>query len=476
MTGPLNPEQKIIHFLNRTSFGPTREAVQKVNRLGIRAYLEEQLNPEKIPDPTAEEKLAQLKTMRLSSRELVELYPPPRLARQQQQTSPQQPMLQQQMQGPRFIILELQQARLLRARYSERQLYELMVDFWSNHFNVFAAKGADRWLTTAYDRDTIRPHALGRFPELLRATAESPAMLFYLDNWLSASPNAAAARFAPNNRRRGLNENYARELMELHTLGVDGGYTQKDVQEVARCFTGWTIRRPQGEAEFYFEPRIHDNGEKIVLGTRIPAGGGMDDGLRVLDLLARHPSTARFIALKIARRFVADDPPRSIVNKLADAFRESDGDTRTLLRTIFESPEFNSPEAFQTKVKMPLEYVASALRATGAEVQISHQLLRYLGRMGEPLFLAQPPTGYPDVGASWSSSDMLLTRINFASDLVANRIPGARGRPEALSDKDAVARLVAPDALSPETRSVLAEAQGSQAVGLLLAAPEFQRR
>jgi uncharacterized protein (DUF1800 family) len=474
MSTVLNPEQKVIHFLNRTSFGPTREEVQKVHRAGISAYLDEQLRAEKLSDASVEEKLAGLKTMRLSSRELIELYPPPQQAKQQ--AAQPAMMSQQQMQGPRVVILELQQARLLRALYSQRQLYELMVDFWSNHFNIFAAKGADRWLTTGYDRETIRPHALGRFKDLLSATAQSPAMLFYLDNWLSASPNATAARVAPNNRRRGLNENYARELMELHTLGVDGGYTQKDVHEVARCFTGWTIRQPRGEGTFYFEPRIHDSGEKIVLGTRIPAGGGMEDGERVLDLLAHHPSTARFISLKLARRFISDDPPPSIVNKGAEAFRRSDGDIPTVLRALIDSPEFFSPEAYQAKVKKPLEFVASALRMTGAEVQISHQLLRYLGRMGEPLFLAQPPTGYPDVAASWTSPDMLLTRMNFATDLIGNRIPGSRVRPETIGDKDSFARLIAPDALSPATRSALAETEGSQAIALLMAAPEFQRR
>ena len=472
MSTRLTEEQKVVHFLNRTSFGPTREDIRKVNRLGIRAYLEEQLRPEKISDSLVEEKLAGLKTMRLSSRELIELYPPPR-----QQAGQQEMMGQQQMQGPRAVILELQQARLLRSVYSERQLYEIMVDFWSNHFNVFSAKGADRWLTTAYDRDTIRPHALGRFRDLLLATAQSPAMLFYLDNWLSANPNAPAARMGgPNNRRRGLNENYARELMELHTLGVDGGYTQRDVQEVARCLTGWTIRQPRGEGSFYFEPRIHDTGEKIVLGTRIPPAGGMEDGLRVIDLLSRHPSTARFISLKLARRFIADDPPPSIVNKAAEAFSKSEGDIPTVLRALIDSPEFFSPEIYQTKVKKPLEFVASALRTTGAEVQLSHQLLRYLGRMGEPLFLAQPPTGYPDVAASWTSPDMLLTRMNFATDLVANRIPGSRVRLEALGDKDSFARLIAPDSLSTATRSALAETEGSQAIALLMAAPEFQRR
>jgi uncharacterized protein (DUF1800 family) len=472
MSAKLTEEQKVVHFLSRTSFGVKREDVQKVNRLGIPAYLEEQLHPERISDSLAEEKLAGLKTMRLSSRELIELYPPPR-----QQAGQQEMMGQQQMQGPRTVILELQQARLLRSVYSRRQLYEIMVDFWTNHFNVFSAKGADRWLTTAYDRDTIRPHALGRFRDLLLATAQSPAMLFYLDNWLSADPNAPAARMGgPNNRRRGLNENYARELMELHTLGVDGGYTQRDVQEVARCLTGWTIRQPRGEGSFYFEPRIHDTGEKIVLGNRIPPGGGMEDGLRIIELLAQHPSTARFVSLKLARRFIVDDPPTSLVNKAAEAFTKSAGDIPTVLRALIDSPEFYSPDTYQAKVKKPLEFVASALRSTGAEVQLSHQLLRYLGRMGEPLFLAQPPTGHPDVAASWTSPDMLLTRMNFATDLIANRIPGSRIKLEALGDKDAFVRLIAPDSLSTATRSALAETEGSQAIGLLMAAPEFQRR
>jgi len=472
MNTPLTQEQKVVHLLNRIGFGPTRQETQKVNSMGMHAYLDEQFHPERISDAPLEEKLAGLKTMRLTSRELIELYPPPKQAAQ----NPEMMRGQEMMQGPRVVILELQQMRLLRAVYGQRQLHEVMAGFWSNHFNIFAAKGADRWLSTSYDRDTIRPHALGRFKDLLRATAQSPAMLFYLDNWLSASPDAVVARFAPNNRRRGLNENYARELMELHTLGVDGGYTQKDVQEVARCFTGWTIRQPRGEGGFQFEPRIHDPGEKIVLGRRIPAGGGMEDGLTVLDLLARHPSTARFISLKLARRFVADQPPSSLVNKAAEAFRQSDGDIPTVLRAIFEAPEFFAPDTFQAKVKMPLEYVASALRATGTEVQMSHQLLRYLGRMGEPLFLAQPPTGYPDIGSSWTSPDMLLTRMNFASDLVANRIPGSRFSSEAAGDRESFARLVAPDALSPATRSALSQTEGSQSIALLMAAPEFQRR
>jgi uncharacterized protein (DUF1800 family) len=471
MTAPLSQDQRIVHFLNRTSFGPTLGNMQRAARIGIRAYLDEQLAPEKIPDNPAEERVAGLKTMRFNSRELIELYPPPR--------APRQPgdMAMQSMEGPRVVILELQQGKLLRALYSNRQLYEVMVDFWSNHFNIYAAKGANRWLTTSYDRDTIRPLALGKFKELLLATAQSPAMLFYLDNWMSASPDSPGARMGgPNNRRRGLNENYARELMELHTLGVDGGYAQQDVQEVARCFTGWTIVQPRGQGVFRFEPRLHDNGEKTVLGERIPRGGGMDDGLRVIDILVKHPSTARFIAAKLARRFVADEAPAAIVSKAAEAFRQSDGDIPTVLRAIVDAPEFFSRDFYQAKIKTPFEFVTSALRVTGSEAQVTHQLLRYLGRMGEPLFLAQAPTGYPDNAASWISADMLLTRMNFVADLLSNRLPGTNVPMETLKNRDSLVRRIAPDSLSQATQTVLAEAEVNQAIALLLAAPEFQRR
>ena len=469
MSAPLTDEQKTIHLLNRISFGPTAREVQRVDRIGIHAYLNEQLAPDSIADAAVEEKVAGLKTIRMNSRELFELYPPPKIAKEAGMATGGA------MNTPRFVVFELQQARLLRAVDSQRQLYEVMVDFWSNHFNVFAAKGADRWLMTAYDRDTIRPHALGKFRDLLLATAQSPAMLFYLDNWLSVSPQVPAARAPANVRRRGINENYAREIMELHTLGVEGGYTQRDVHEIARCFTGWTLRRPRGDAEFYFDPRLHDPGAKTVLGTRI-ASGGMEDGLRVIELLARHPATAKFIATKLVRRFVADDPPPALVERATDAFRRSDGDIRTVLQTIVAGPEFFSPEVYLAKVKKPIEYVASALRVMEAETRVTPQLLRYVGRMGEPLFLAQPPTGYPDVGASWISSDMLLTRMNFAIDLVANRIDGARVQSQAAPDLQRFTRVIAPDSLSPATRAALAESTGSDRLALLLAAPEFQRR
>jgi uncharacterized protein (DUF1800 family) len=461
--------------LNRISFGPTSTTIQRLERIGIRAYLDEQLAPGQIADALAEENIAGLKTMRFDCRDLIELYPPPRV--QKQLANSQGNGAMQSMDGPRLVILELQQAKLLRALYSNRQLYEVMVDFWSNHFNIYAAKGANRWLTTGYDRDTIRPLALGKFRDLVIATAKSPAMLFYLDNWMSASPDSPGAQSAgPNNRRRGLNENYARELMELHTLGVDGGFTQKDVEEVARCFTGWTIIQPRGQGVFNFAPRIHDNGEKTVLGRRIPKGGGMDDGLRVIEILAEHPSTARFIAAKLARRFVADDPPPAVINRGAEAFRQSGGDIPTVLRTIIDAPEFFAAETFRAKIKNPFEFVASALRVTGSETQVTHQLVRYLGRMGEPLFLAQAPTGYPDIASSWTSADMLLTRMNFAADLVSNRLPGTKVAMDTLRDRDGLVRRIAPQSLSAETQAVLDGADGNQAVALLLAAPEFQRR
>ncbi|MGH7871908.1 MAG: DUF1800 domain-containing protein [Candidatus Binatia bacterium] len=468
MSATLNQEQKVIHFLNRTSFGPTLADVQRTARIGLEAYLDEQLAPERIPDGTVEEKIAGLKTMRLNSRELFDLYPPAKVAKERG-------AIPGAMNAPRFIIYELQQARVLRAVYSQRQLYELMVDFWSNHFNIFAAKGADRWLTTSYDRDTIRPHALGKFRDLLLATARSPAMLFYLDNWLSVSPNAGT-RMPANARRRGLNENYGRELMELHTLGVDGGYSQEDVREVARCFTGWTVVRPRGDAEYRFEPRLHDTGAKTVLGTHIPAGGGVEDGIKVIDLLARHPMTAKFIAAKLVRRFVVDEPSPSVVNQVADTFRRTDGDIRAVLHGIIDSPAFYSSDVYQTKVKKPIEFVASALRATQAETTITPQLLRYLARMGEPLFLAQPPTGFPDNGSSWVSPDMLLTRMNFAADLVANRLAGARIDPSIFRDTSRLVGLVAPNGLAPITKTVLAEAGDKDALALLFATPEFQRR
>ncbi|HKE57620.1 MAG TPA: DUF1800 domain-containing protein, partial [Pyrinomonadaceae bacterium] len=554
----LTEEQRIVHVLNRLGFGARPGDIERVKAMGIENYVNQQLNPEKISDELADSKIRNIDSLTMSTAELYEKYPQPgQLLRQLQakgvlpndleqardnrvkgaaaakpgdappvageikadavdaakkNPTPQpagNPLenekyrqairdyyLQNGLQQPQKLTTDLQASRILRAVYSERQLQEVMVDFWTNHFNVFAGKGADRWLLTSYDRDTIRPNAMGKFLTLLTATAESPAMLFYLDNFQSVSPNpqrgggglrpsnpglrpqASGAR-PPTERqilfglllgnemrraevrqqpapvtpqrpvnppaqqpRRGINENYARELMELHTLGVDGGYTQKDVQEVARCFTGWTIIQPRGGAAaanalmgdqarknagtFLFNQRAHDEGEKIVLGQKIPAGGGMKDGLMVLDILAHHPSTAKFIATKLSRHFVSDNPSPALVERVAAAFTKSDGDIRETLKAIFLSPEFNAPENYRAKIKRPFELVVSAIRTLGAETNGGPGTHQWIQRMGEPLYGFQTPNGYSDTAESWVNTGGLLERMNFGLALASNRIPGTR--------------------------------------------------
>ncbi len=332
----------------------------------------------------------------------------------------------QMLNGPQQVVAtDLAEGKLLRAIYSNRQLEEVLADFWYNHFNVYLDKGADRYLVTEYEREVIRPHVLGRFRELLEATAKSPAMLFYLDNWQSAG-QAPPARPGANAAHRGLNENYGRELLELHTLGVDGGYTQKDVTEVARCFTGWTINQPQRGGSFTFNPRIHDLGEKTVLGVTIPAGGGMEDGEKVLDILAVHPSTARFISTKLAQRFVADAPPPALVNKMAQTFVKTGGDIRAVLKTMLDAKEFWSEGAYRSKMKSPLEMVASAVRAVNGNVDSAMALANQLQQLGQPLYRKVEPTGYSNVSAEWLNSAGLLARMNFALQLANNRMPGVR--------------------------------------------------
>ena len=328
--------------------------------------------------------------------------------------------------GPAQVVArDLQEGKILRAVYSNRQLDEVLVDFWFNHFNVFLDKGADHYLTTEYERDAIRPHVLGKFRDLLEATAKSPAMLFYLDNWESVGPSTPDAfPRGPNAQRRGLNENYGRELLELHTLGVDGGYTQKDVTEVARCFTGWSIDRPQMGGGFRFAPRQHDLGEKIVLGVRIPEGGGEKDGQKVLDIVARHPSTAHFISKKLAQRFVADDPPAALVERMAQTFLKTDGDLRAVMQTMLESREFWSVGAYRSKMKSPLEVVVSAVRSSGGNVDFANALVNQVAQLGEPLYRKIEPTGYSNSSREWMNTAGLMARMNFAVQLSSNKVPG----------------------------------------------------
>jgi uncharacterized protein (DUF1800 family) len=499
----LTANQKIIHLLNRIGYGPRPGDVERVKQMGIDKYIDLQLHPERIDDSAIEAKLANYPSLRMSLAEIQENYPPPQLlARQlglrQGKNAPVQPpgegadentkreyrrqvtayYQENNLRPPQFLLQELQSQKIIRAVYSERQLQEVMTDFWFNHFNIFWAKNADRNLTTDYEMNVIRPHTMGKFKDLLMATAKSPAMLVYLDNFQSMSPDAklpgqvrrlGAVRPRPgllgggfgnrrlnnpnrneqidremqrdqmtpqqqrqaqrppvaNRRKPGINENYAREIMELHTLGVEGGYTQKDVQEMARCLTGWTLDRPRQGTQFVFRPFMHDNGEKTVLGHKIPAGGGIKDGEMVIDILAHHPSTAKFISTKLVRRFVSDTPPQALVNRVAAVFTKTDGDIREMLRTILTSPEFNSKEAQRAKIKSPFELAASAIRALGAEVTVPLQTAQFISKMGEPLYLYQAPTGYPDRADQWVNTGSLLERLNFGVALATNKVRGA---------------------------------------------------
>ncbi len=389
-----------------------------------------------------------------------------------------------------LISYDLNEGKLMRAILSNRQLEEQLVDFWYNHFNVFLEKGSDRFQVPSYERDAIRPHVLGHFRELLESTATSPAMLFYLDNWESVAP--ATQKAAKGKQVRGLNENYGRELMELHTLGVDGGYTQKDVTEVARCFTGWTIRAPREGGGFYFNEKVHDKEAKVVLGVTIPAGGGKEDGEKVLDILAAHPATAHFISRKLAQRFVADDPPPQLIEKMAKTFLATHGDIRAVLETAFTSKEFFSQGAYHAKVKSPFEMIVSAVRATGANVDFAYALGNRLTQLGEPLYRKLEPTGYSNLGAEWMNSAALLARMNFGMDLAQNRVPGIKVDAAAYeADVAGIAKRLLFREPSPESRAAIEKAlaipvesdkkapaapRPAAIAGLVLGSPDFQRR
>ena len=552
----LTEDQKILHVLNRLGFGTRAGDVARVKAMGLNKYIEQQLNPFSISDALAEAKVKNLDVLNMSNEEVFAKYPTPKAVlqavakengltkgdvaqlkaknknnadetpksdamtadgkammpdeknaannapvsdeeRQKLQQQVAEIYKQSDLGRPQQITQQLDASRIMRAVYSERQLQEQMVDFWSNHFNVYANKAAVRWFLPEYDRDVIRPNALGNFKDLLLATAKSPAMLFYLDNFQSVSPNMQTnnanrnrqmqnGQLNPQRRERikerlglndaeldarmkqmqqrqnqakkqtrGINENYARELMELHTLSVDGGYTQKDVQEVARCFTGWTIVDPRGyrrmaasmmngledkraarqakvlglpeDAEsgtFYFNERAHDRGEKVVLGQKINEGG-MKDGLKVLDILVNNPATAKFIARKLAVKFVNDNPSDALVNRVADAFHNSKGDIKTTLRALFTDKEFYAPENYRVKIKTPFELIVSAIRTVGAETN-GGQVQAMLAKMGEPLYGYIAPTGYPDMAEDWVNTGALLERMNFAVALASNRIRGTK--------------------------------------------------
>jgi uncharacterized protein (DUF1800 family) len=659
----IEDDKRVVHALNRFTFGIRPGDVERIRAMGLDKWFDEQLHPEKIDDSAVEARLAPFRTLKMSTKEMVENFPPPQVlkaiengrmsmpsdpgkravyesrmaAYQQRQQNkedkgaaaannnldqaapemkpaeskaadmkttadsksspaemrldpsdppltPEQRKQQKQREdamyadldsnqllqmppdarykailkmsaeerldlaktykGPRAMQLldglkpeqretveaivqpqavvgELAEAKLLRAIYSDRQLEEVMSDFWFNHFNVFIGKGPDRYMINAYERDVIRPHAMGKFKDILAATAKSPAMLFYLDNWQSVGPESELAVYGPQrrmggrgrfprprpqqakNRPSGLNENYAREIMELHTLGVDGGYTQKDVTELAKVLTGWSIEQPQLGGSFRFNERAHEPGAKYILGRKI-GEHGEKEGEEMLDILAHHPSTAKFISRKLAMRFVSDNPPQSLVDRMAETFMKKDGDTREVLRTLFHSPEFWAADAYRAKMKTPFEFVASAARVSGVDVQNALPLVGTLNRMGMPLYAMQPPTGYSMKAEAWVNSSALLNRMNFALQLGSGKLPGTSLDPQVLihgpAPADAEAALstleqsILSGDVSAQTHAVmqkqLNDPQISQRklddmdkipnygaiAGMIMGSPEFQRR
>ncbi len=506
-----------MHVLNRLAYGPSPASLAEVQQLGVEAWIWAQLHPESLEDGAVEAKLSNFRSLQMSTAERLSAYQPEaKLAKQRgvDLTDPEAraKLLEEMPMGamPRQMGLELIAAKLIRATESRRQLQEVLLDFWFNHFNVAGQKGAVRWMLASYETTALRPHLFGSFRALLGAVAHHPAMLFYLDNWMSTREGLDLAALRRSGvpvpkklaelGKLGLNENYARELLELHTLGVDGGYTQSDVREVARCFTGWGIEKPRQVGTFAFHPLAHDTGEKHLLGTTVAAGGGMDDGERVLDLLAAHPSTAHFLARKLAQKFVADEPPPALVERLAETYLKTHGDLSQVYLALFQSPEFWSEQAFHAKTKTPLEFAVSAVRALGGNTYGDGPLVKAVDAMGEQLYRAQPPTGWPEVATPWVNAGALVTRINFALALTAGRIPGTQVGlpPEApgaspSASVDALARAVLHVPLSETTRATLLRALGqgendvmpdgerrpmdsAKLAGLLLGSPEFQKQ
>ena len=480
--------------------------------MGTLRWIDQQLDPNRLDNHVLAERERTFTLLGMSREDLGTAYFDEQRARRERQMSAGADSAMRQGPDPadqtpealrgRRLAGELQELAVVRAVMSERQLEEVMVDFWINHFNVFMGKGADRFLLPDYIEHVIRPRALGKFEDLLIATAQSPAMMFYLDNWQSVTPGSWAPEVARAAARRpelaarmpqGINENYARELMELHTLGVDGGYTQADVIAVARILTGWSIARPQQGGAFEYHDWAHDRGMKVVLGDTFPAGHGQDEGLRLLHRLAHEHATMHHVSRQLCARFVADDPPDGCVDDAVAAWQRSDGDIRAVLRAIFHGPDFWAPQNVANKVKTPLEFVVSAIRATGADPDTSPRLAQVVARLGEPLYLHVAPDGYPERQDDWVNSGALLARMNAAVGLAAGKLPGVTvaldtlipATADAPALLDAIDRRLLGGAMSAHTRSVIEQqladvtdpaARRNLAIGLALGGPEFQKQ
>ena len=566
----LTEDEAIMHAMNRLGYGPRPGDVERIRKMGLEKWIDQQLHPDSIDDSALDQRLQRYSTLNLSAKKLIQEYPQPgqvikkegiskeeyeQRMKEKRRDAESQVIVtgnenldkaQQQLaklQGPGRIVAELSMAKVDRAIYSNRQLQTVMEDFWFNHFNVFANKAEDKWLLASYVRDTIRPHTMGKFEDLLLATAKSPAMLIYLDNSQSADPAAVrrmdaekamrraryggafaggaaptpgtfpgpvtspsapgAAAGAAKKSERGLNENYGREVMELHTVGVDGGYTQQDVIQMAECLTGWTVREPRKDPEFFYDDRIHAQGKKVVMG-RTFSYGGQKDGEEALKMLANHPNTAKFISTELARHFVSDNPAEGLVQRMAAEYSATQGDTRSVLKAMIYSPEFWSRESYRAKVKTPYELVASTARALNAEVTITLPTSQWVARMGEPLFLCQTPNGYSDKAETWVNTGALLNRLNFALSFATDKVAGATVDlksvlgAQAARDPNATlaqaiddflgnqiadqtratltARLSDPQILQASLDDPVKQVNEGLIAGLVLGAPEFQRR
>jgi len=498
-------DSQIVHVANRLGFGPRIADVAHIQQIGIDRYIDEQLHPAAIVEPPElAQRLAALDTLKLDPVQLFREYGP-LLPILNGGVKPTPEEAKARRERARIIAQQAMAARVWRALYSPRQLEEAMVDFWFNHFNVFAGKGLDHLWVGHFENTAIRPNALGRFRDLVQATAHHPAMLFYLDNQLNTQPGSPGTK----GEQTGINENYARELMELHTLGVNGGYTQDNVITLAHILTGWGLDRPAfrigAGAGFRFDPGRHDFGAKIFLGQPIPPGGE-EQGIAAIDILTRSPATARHIAFQLAQYFVADTPPPPLVDRLAQRFGQTDGDIAAVLKALFTSREFR--DSAGQKYKTPYHYVLSAARATGIEVNNPRPLLGTMARLGMPLYFCPTPDGYKNTEDAWLSPDATTLRVGFATGLGRGVLP--LKSPPPVVDQPAIAaapdnpapNMAAPQlvsqnepaapkadpldpgpiqallgpTLSPHTQSAIAEAAPGLRAALILGSPDFMRR
>ncbi len=472
----VSTDAKILHVINRLSFGLRAGEIEAVKSQGIDAYIQSQLTPDSLVEPPSlTQQLGSLTTLQMSAAEIMKQYQQTRVDKKAQRVNAQAmtanvQITPQTTQLRRRVLQEATQGRLLRAIASPRQLEEVMVDFWYNHFNVYSGKGRDRFLVGNYEQQAIRPYVFGKFRSLLASTSKHPAMLFYLDNWQNTAPNSSGAK----GRYKGLNENYARELMELHTLGVNGGYNQQDIITLARILTGWGFPgNRQGntdESGFYFDANRHDSSDKVFLGQTIK-GGGIEEGEKALDILSRHPATARRISYKLAQYFVTDEPPTSLVEQLAKRFQETDGDIKAVLNTLFRSSEFLDAKYYNAKFKTPYQYVVSALRATDTQVDNFRSVTGLLSQMGMAIYGCQTPDGYKNTQEAWLNPDAILRRISLTTALASGRFAGKSSPVNAQQLSTTLG-----NSFSAKTMQVVAANPEEMKAALMLGSPEFMRR